>query len=374
MRATDIVWAVVSALLGWVLPKDPKLFVFTGRQYGGNTAPLFEAAARFGLRAVWLTAREDVLKSGRAGVVSTRSFRGAWLLARAGAVVLTHSLGDLAPALLPSRRTRIINVYHGMPIKKISTADPAFMTRSYAKRNLREMARYECMIATSEAMARLFAQTFRLPESRVYVTGQPRTDVLFGRAVPDVTARMTQALPQHSKRILYCPTWRDGIATRLFPFDDHDPDALEACLAELDAVMFVRTHPNDPARLKEQRGRLVPMQGDVVEEVTDVLPQFDVLITDYSSVFYDFLLLDRPCIFLPYDLEEYTRSPGFYLPFEQIVAGPTPRTAASFVSALRDAILQPNLHEHRRKQVQTLVHTHVDGHATERVLERLTSG
>ncbi len=370
MRLEDFVWAALSALLGWVMPKDPKLFVFTGRQYGGNTAPLFEAAARFGLRPVWLTARKDVLSSGRPGVVSTRSWRGVWLASRAGAVVITHSLGDLAPVLLTSRRTRIINVYHGMPIKKVSTADPAFITRSYAKRNLREMARYECMIATSEAMARLFAQTFGLPLSRVHVTGQPRTDVLFEGKAPDLALR-AGPLPAHSKRILYCPTWRDGSATRLFPFTDQDWDALDACLVRLDALMFVRTHPNDPARLSERRGRVVPMQGDVVEEVTDVLPQFNVLVTDYSSVFYDFLMLDRPCIFLPYDLEEYARSPGFYLPFEQIVAGPTPASAAAFVEALEDAVFQPEKHAARRKEVQKLVHTYVDGQATERVLKRL---
>ena len=256
MRVQDIFWAALSALLGVLLPKDPALFVFTGRQYGGNTAPLFEAAAKSGLRAVWLTARADVLASGRKNVVSSRSLRGVWLGARAGAVVLTHALSDLAPVLITSRRTRIINVYHGMPIKKISTADPAFMTRSYAKRNLREMARYECMIATSDVMATLFSQTFRLPASRVYVTGQPRTDVLFGPPAQDVTARMQATIPKHSKRILYCPTWRDGIATQLFPFADQDWDALEACLQRLDAVMFVRTHPNDPARLREPRGRL----------------------------------------------------------------------------------------------------------------------
>ncbi len=373
MLVLDVIFAATSALLSLLLPKRRASFAFTGRQYGGNTGPLFEAAAEHGIDAVWLTNRADVLRSGRTNVVSTRSLRGVWILARAEAIVLTHSLDDLWPLVPASRRTRVINVYHGMPIKRISRADPGFAQRRYAKRNLREFARYESMIATSDAMARIFADTFGLPVNHIYVTGQPRTDVLFKPAPASLNERYDPPLPAHRRKVLYCPTWRDGIATKLFPFADHDFAALERALEELDAVMFVRTHPNDPARLSERRGRVVPMQGDVVEEVTDVLPQFDALITDYSSVYYDYLLLDRPTIFLPYDLEQYAHSPGFYLPFEEIISGPCPSSFADFVGALKEALLAPAAHAERRRAVTALVHTFVDGKATARVLERIKS-
>lgn len=372
ISAADLWWGALSALLGVVVPKDPELFVFTGRQYGGNTAPLFERAEEFGVRAIWLSKRDDVVARGRPNVLSTRSLRGLWAAARAGAVVLTHSLGDLGPLLLPSRRTRLINVYHGMPIKRVSRADPAFFARRHARRDVAEMARYECMIATSAATAKMFADTFGLPTERVYVTGQPRTDALFAAPGEDFAARYAPPLPPHRRRVLYCPTWREGSATSLFPFADRDDQALDALLERLDAVLFVRTHPNDPGRLQQRRTRVVPMQGDIVEEVTDVLPRFDVLITDYSSVYYDFLLLDRPTIFLPYDLAEYARSPGFYLPFSQIVAGPTPATAAEFHAALEQALAEPAAHAAERKRVQRLIYDYVDAGATERVLARIT--
>ena len=367
----DVLWGAASAVLGLLLPKDSRLFVFTGRQYGGNTAPLFERAPDYGLRAVWVTKRADVLASGRKGVLAARSWRGLWAVARAGAVVLTHSLGDLGPLLVLSGRTRIINVYHGMPIKRVSRADPAFFQRRHAKRDVWEMKRYECMIATSTATAEMFASTFMLPRERVYVTGQPRTDVLFAPEPPKFLERYDPPLPGHTRRILYCPTWREGQATMLFPFADHDAVRLEQLLERLNAVMFVRTHPNDPGRLKQRGARIVPMQGDVVEEVTDVLSCFDALVTDYSSVYYDFLLLDRPTIFLPYDLDEYTRSPGFYLPFAQIVAGPTPTSAEAFARALEQALQRPGDFREERLRVQKLIYEHVDGGATERVLARI---
>ncbi len=373
MRWSDPLWTTASWLLGHLLPKDGRLYVFGGRQYGGNTSPVFEGAAARGLRAVWLTARPEILASGRPGVVHTRSWRGLWLAARARGVVLTHSLGDFGPLRLPSRRTRVLNLWHGMPIKRISTADPRFHTRSYAKGNLREMARFECMFATSPAMAELFAQTFRLPVERVHLTGQPRTDVLFHPPPPDFLARYAPALPPHTRRILYCPTWREGAPVRLFPFEDHDPAALEAHLEALDAVLLVRTHPNDPGRLKARGGRVVPMQGDVAPEVTDVLPHMHALITDYSSVYYDFLMLDRPTVFLPYDLAEYAEAPGFYLPFEDILSGPTPDTFAGFVAALTQALDAPEDFAAERARVRALVYSQVDDRATERVLDVLAS-
>jgi CDP-glycerol glycerophosphotransferase len=374
--------SVLSFVLALIVPRDPRRVVFGGRQYGGNTAPLFEAAHTAGLRAVWLSrdpralaqAAAAAARIGHGEAVAAASLRGVWLGARAGAVVFTHSLGDFAPVRFPSDRTRLLNVWHGMPIKRISTQDPKFAARKHAAGNLREMARYEAMFVTSGAMAELFRITFGLPLDRIHRTGQPRTDVILAGQRLDLDARYTPALPPHRRKILYCPTWREGTPVRLFPFADADRAALNAALAELDAVMFVRTHPNDTGRLTARDDRLVPLQGDVLSEITDALSAFDCLVTDYSSVYYDYLLLDRPTVFLPYDLAEYAEAPGFYLPFEQIAAGPCPDTQAGFIAALREALDTPSAHAERRAEVARLVYDFVDADATRRVLAVLAGG
>lgn len=372
-RIADGLWSALSWTLGLVVPKDPRLFVFGGRQYGGNTAPVFERCGEVGLRGAWLTRDPRILASGRPGVVAARSLRGVWLGARAGGVVLTHSLGDFAPVRFPSRRTRVLNLWHGMPIKRIGRADPAFLARRHARSNLREMRRYEAMFATSAAMARIFAETFDLPVERVHRTGQPRTDALFRPSPVNLDAAYRPPLPPHTRRILYCPTWREGRPVRLFPFPDADRGALQRFLEAHEAVMFVRTHPNDPGRLEARDGRLVPMQGDVVPEITDALPLFDVLVTDYSSVYYDFLLLDRPTVFVPYDLDDYARAPGFYLPFERIAVEPWAATQAELLAALDRALTDPAAEAAARAEVRRLVYDHADDGATARVLRVLAA-
>ncbi len=189
----DPLLTALSWLLGIIVPRDRQLVVIGGRQFGGNTRPLLEQSARYGLRGVWLTGRPEILALGRENVFSTRSLRGLWLGARAGAVLLTHSLGDFSPLYFGSRRVRLYNLWHGMPIKRIARADPRFPKRSYARSFGREMGRYRAMFATSPAMVRLFEESFALPAERIRITGQPRTDALLSGATPDLTGRTTAA-------------------------------------------------------------------------------------------------------------------------------------------------------------------------------------
>jgi CDP-glycerol glycerophosphotransferase len=369
IRIIDALLAAISFILGLVVPKDRRLIVTGGRQFGGNTRPLLERAGQHGLRAIWLTRRPEILALRRPDVASTRSWRGLWAAARAGGVALTHSLGDFSPLRFPSRRTRLLNLWHGMPIKRISTEDPGFAKRRHARSNLREMRRYDAMFVTSDAMAEVFRRTFGLADEDLPRTGQPRTDALFAPGAIDLDAAFDPPLPAHRRRVLYCPTWREREPVRLFPFPDRDDDGLEAVLERLDAVLFVRTHPNDPGRLAERGRRVVPLQGDVVPEITDALASFDVLVTDYSSVYYDFLLLDRPVVFIPYDLEAYARSPGFYLPFEEIAAGPAVADQAAFVQALEAALEGRDEGADRRRKVRALIYGDTaDAGAADRVL------
>jgi len=370
----DAFITLISWCLGMLVPKSPTLVVVGGRQFGGNTRPVLERATEVGLTAVWLTGRREILALGRPDVVSTRSLRGLMVASRAKTVLLTHSLGDFAPLRFPRGDTLIFNLWHGMPIKRISAADPGFLERSHTRSNLREMKRYSAMLATSPRMAELFALTFGLPLERILVTGQPRTDVILSGAVPSLSALFEPPLVPFRKAILYCPTWREGEAVQLFPFPSRNLEALERRLEELDAIMFVRTHPNDAGRLTRASGRLVPLGTELVPEITEVLAAFDVLVTDYSSIYYDFLLLDRPVIFIPYDLEAYARSPGFYLPFHEIAAGPCVATQEEFEEELVAALQTRERDRQARARVRELVYSHVDADAATRVLRFIADG
>jgi CDP-glycerol glycerophosphotransferase len=72
-------------------------------------------------------------------------------------------------------------------------------------------------------------------------------------------------------------------------------------------------------------------------EIMDYLNCFDALITDYSSIYFDYLLLDRPIIFLPYDYEQYSRDTGFTVPYDDFTPGHKPSTMKEFMSAIQES-------------------------------------
>ena len=170
-------WTIASVILGRLIPKNVVIGFLVAANMAVTRRPFSKLQHQKGSRPPGDHPVHN-LGIGRPAVVSARSWAGLWAVVRAEGVVLTHSLGDFSPLKFSSPKTRIINLWHGMPIKRISTADPDFHTRSYAKSNLKEMARFECMVATSDAMAALFSKTFGLPDERVHRTGQPRTDIL----------------------------------------------------------------------------------------------------------------------------------------------------------------------------------------------------
>lgn len=367
-------YKILSWILGWVIPKDPNLLIVGGRQFGGNTKPLLENGYKYGLRVVWLTKRAEILNLNRENIVSSQSMQGVWLAARASRVAFTHALGDFKPVRFSHPKVKFYNLWHGMPVKKISTLDPGFWLRKHAKSDVREMRRYAGMFVTSPAMAEAFQKTFGLSPANVYITGQARTDSLVCGEVLPIDHLFDPPLPKGHRKILYAPTWREGSPVRLFPFDDLNLQNLQSELEVLNAVIYVRTHPNDPGRWSKRDSRIVPLQGDIVPEVTDVLRNFNVLVTDFSGIFYDFLLIDRPTIFLPYDLEEYSRSPGFYLPFEETSAGPKPKTQTEFICELKRLFNDQDHYISDRQRVRNQLHSFVDDCATSRILEVIKKG
>ena len=94
----------------------------------------------------------------------------------------------------------------------------------------------------------------------------------------------------------------------------------------------------------------------------------DILLTDYSSVYFDFLLLDRPIIYLPYDFEEYKNARGFlYDDFEEIICGDKVFTQKDFIESIQNNLENPAKDELRRKAITERFHQHNDGLASERL-------
>lgn len=306
--------------------------------------------------------------------VPAESFRGAYHLARSRVVILGYALFGLSSYAdhLDAARHTVIQLWHGIPLKRIGRLFP------WEEFWEDETGRYAATVCSSEpdrdVMARAFAP---IPRERVWQTGLPRNAFLLG-AEDGLPADYREHLRRLEERlggrrlVLYAPTWRERTES-LYSFSREQAAALEQLFARHDAVLGVRGHPNVRGDAvfasRSDAGRIVSM--DDLPDPNVLLRRTDVLVTDYSSIYIDFLLLDRPILHFAYDLEDYRAERGFLYEPEEAFAGPTALTFDDLVDQLDVALAEPGAFADRREQALRLFHDHPEDSAVE-VTRRIT--
>ena len=273
-------------------------------------------------------------KYGKQYFIETESIQGIRQALSAG--VWFTSAGLPAYGIGLHKKRLIINLWHGVPLKKIALLDPNLKkaARIYFKKIFSE--NYTCILTTSHELIPLMARSFAVSEDKIKVWGQPRNDGLFPKNdCREILGQLFPDLPEYTKTVLYAPTFRDYGQVQLFPFKDFDQEQLEAFLEEKNMLLFIRTHVAEQGSAAPYLGKRIRFLGnEQAEDVTGILNIFDCLITDYSSIYIDYLLTDKPMIFLPYDRQQYLDGRGMNFDYDDVTPGPKPETFNDFLDAL----------------------------------------
>jgi CDP-glycerol glycerophosphotransferase len=389
-----------SALLGWALAwpltllvrRDADLVVFWGRDGGkflDNCKYLYIATRTHKpwLRAAFLgtiPSASDIQDGVEAGV---RGLRAKWLWLRAGTIIVDSVDWQRGMRVGGSQGARIVQLWHGVPLKQVQLGRikarragrwtleaAAFQLYLYVVGRLAEV---DWLLSTSKAITeRAFSSSFRY--ENVSHAGYPRNDVLLREPSPmemagiDLAAK--RAIAEHRRRgghvMLYAPTFREGFPD---PFAPGGVDlarlAQAACTADL--LLLVKLHPWMRGKSFEAAPpgiRFVTADSDIYPLLRDV----DLLVTDYSSVFFDFLLLDRPVLFFPYDLDAYVGGDRpLYFDYGDMTPGPKYSDVSTLAEALPRAIQEGDAWRGERARVRSLVFDHHDAHSAERLLDEL---
>jgi CDP-glycerol glycerophosphotransferase len=231
--------------------------------------------------------------------------------------------------------TTYVQTWHGAVLKRIGLdiERPAWSDSARDLRALRrEVASWDYLVSPNRFSTGVMRGAFGY-EGEVLEMGYPRNDLLFAADRDEVRAgvRARLGVPEEARAVLYAPTWRDDAAfsTAL------DLAGLGAALGD-GYVLLVRAHSAVAATLSLRDGPGVRNVSDV-DDVGELLLAADVLVTDYSSVMFDFAPLRKPMLFFTYDLERYRDElRGFYFDFEAEVPGPLLATTPDLADALRD--------------------------------------
>lgn len=275
----------------------------------------------------------------------------------------------------------LIETWHGTPLKKIGLdqtieSNPLASQKKSHKMYMDDAKRYDYFVSPSAFCTRVFATSFGLDqlhkEDILIETGYPRNDFLLNYKQEDVEAIKTKLkIPQDKKVILYAPTWRDnqhtlGVGNTL-DIEDHFFRFLDQITD--DYVVIVRLHYLVASKvdLSAYKGKVFNYSS--LDDINQLYVISDILITDYSSVFFDYANLHRPVLFYMYDLEEYsTQVREFYIDLEEL-PGPILKTQEELLDAVYDI---ENIERDYQEKYQKFCDTYNyldDGMASKRVAE-----
>lgn len=377
---------LILRFLSYVIPKRNNLIIFgshIGKRFGDNSGALFQYVSKHHpdeFEYIWLTDSPEVVQFVRQRLRSKaflkRSLYGIWLSLRAICIVTSYGTSDVLIYKPPHNRLKEIHLSHGVAFRKVLLEKEGggmrdrLLIREYAK-NITFLA------VTSEWNAQYQKINIPVADSQIAVTGFPRNDIFYTNFQSKVQ-QVIQAYGLGQYNILYAPHWRKWGELQFFHFPDFHLNTIVDFLRAHNMCVIIRPHVINARRQQNKGQFLQDLQHckDVIKTITtddypDVQPLLcaaDCLVTDYSSILFDYLLLDRPMVFLTHDIKEFIeRTGGFHVDYEHFTPGPKPKTQAEFLGYL-DAFLQKkDKYKERRAQARNLMHTHQDGYSCARV-------
>ncbi|HEY0261131.1 MAG TPA: CDP-glycerol glycerophosphotransferase family protein [Lacisediminihabitans sp.] len=382
-----------------MVPRSDRQWVFGSGGGVGEGSLAVLSVARGGdpsLRITWMARNPDDLERARAlglRAVLATSARGFWATLRARVAVVTHGFGDVNR--YGTRGAFVAQLWHGIPLKLIQLDSPVTMRSGILSRSrlLRGQLRWfyrrgyrrgiTLMPASSELVAARLRSAFGLPSDRVVVTGDPRDDVLCRGTAETrrdaAKALLAERLPSagESRVVLFAPTWRDGAVDPGVP-SERDWSRLDSWLRATDTFLVIRPHPlgiGDYLAGPARSDRIALLTPAAQRDINPVLPAVDALITDYSSIAFDYSLTAGPIFFLAPDEEEYTASRGLYEPYREFSGARQVRSWPALVSQLERYDSDETWAEAVRQHTVSLRDRHfefLDGHNAERVYEQIT--
>lgn len=319
------------------------------------------------IQAVWVTDDPQLMRElSQKGytVVKRKSLEGVWTIIRAKCVFYSSYISEVN-FWLTSGAT-LINLWHGLPLKKIEfDIDSGVLKNKYSPtRNWQKLylqlffpSAYrvaDLMFAPTDEMETIFKRAFRLKDNSIVRCGSPRTDQFFDEQ--SFSALTTNDLaqlsvPENRKIYIYMPTFRDT-GGEFFSKENFDFKLLNQAMEKVDGEFWIKAHPAagvENIDLSQfDRIKLLPSNIDMYP----VLKLSHALITDYSSIYIDYLLLDKPIYFYCFDLEDYKKNcRSMYFEYDEVTPG---EKNSDFSSLLKNITNDNDEFANKRQEVKGL--------------------
>ena len=343
---------VVFNILG-KLPKKKKLVVFEsfhGKQYSDNPRAIYEymKAEKPDFDLVWSIDPNSVklFDSFQVPYIKRDTLKWLFTFPRANYWVSNARLPNW---IMKPKDTVYLQTWHGTPLKKLGfdieeIYMPGTNTEKYKDNFANESKNWDLLVSPNAYSTEIFKRAFRY-DGDVVESGYPRNDALQNVSSGSINSiREKIGIPAEKKVILYAPTWRDDDFYKRGQYKFEFQFDLRRFKEQYgdNFVLLTRMHYLVAENFEFSRYEGFIYDVSNYPDIKDLYRISDLLITDYSSVFFDYSILNRPIIFFMYDLEKYRdQLRGFYFDIEEEAPGPIAETEDELFAAI-DRTIDPS--------------------------------
>ncbi len=333
-----------------VLPINHKIILFEsnmGRNYTGNPKAIYEEMISLGLdrnyRCYFILEDMETKIPGAAKKIMRNRFRYFYYFAIAGIWI---SDTRFPKYIIKRPDTIYIQTWHGTPLKKLALdLDAVYMSgetslEDYKKNFYNNVQTWDYLVSQNNYSTEIFRKAFGF-KKEILEIGYPRNDILFRKNKKEDIIKIKQSLglPQDKRVILYAPTWRDNeyYTNGIYRFNTGLDFPLLMKELKEDTVLVVKYHYliKDSIDWSNYEGFVYEFDKDY--DISLLYLASNILITDYSSVMFDYSILKRPMIFYCYDLCEYKDTlRGFYFDFINEAPGPLVETTEALIKSIKE--------------------------------------
>ena len=326
-------------LFSFVVPKQKNLMIM-----GGGDAKVFQGNPKYLLlylknnkdfSCYWSAKSKDVISElirKRIPYINPYSISGFFILLRAKYHFIEKSSYDTYYSHRISGWFNFIQTWHAIPTKFVGVDaaiflkenkeymyENKFFNRFLKKIKFYSRQRYKYILSTSDYVSDIFKGAFE--NSNIIKTGYPRNDIFFNKDLVTEDFKKSFELDKYDRIFLYAPTFRDASLT-VSPFSAKIYE-LDRYLKQTNSCLIIKKHPWEKnLQLTSDLTHIIDISKKDID-VQEILIHTDVLITDYSSVFFDFMSTKKPVIFYTYDYQDYlSKCRGMYYDFKQELQGP----------------------------------------------------
>ncbi len=292
-------------------------------------------------------------------------FLSTYRLATAQYVFLNDNFMPLAYINF-SEKTTVVQLWHAEGVFKLFGLCSA-LPDEIEKLEKRCCKRYTYAVCSSKNVVPYYAKAFDLPQDRVLPLGSPRTDRFFDTTDIDAMRQefdLRYPKCKGKKLVLYAPTFRDDPKrdSKIMEFFDVEKFGQEL---SKEYALLVRLHPQVHSAAVTESEYSVDVTA--YEDVGTLVQLADLLITDYSSICMDFSILNKPCLFYAFDLDEYESERSFFFDYEEYVPGTVAKTFDELVGCVKDN----NFTQEKQEKFRNFNFDYLDNCSTRRVVDEI---